>query len=220
GYGAGDAGLMAAVAAELGASLEAIGMHEEAAHRSARLATGSAVAAALSDAVTHEEALELATRTVFEESRYHVVAATIVLEESDEQLLVADLTRGGAPADRHRRPKDAGLVGAALTTGRQILLGDAQNDPRFHWPTPLSVRSLLVTPVVVGGRSVAALELWDAHSDRFDRFDAALMQHVADHLAAAWRSIDLREQSERRAQRLELALEVTRGVGAATSPEG
>ncbi len=156
-FGAGDAELMAAVAAQLGASLAAIRMHEEAAHRSARLATGSAVAAALSDAVTHEEALELATRTVFEESRYHVVAATIVLEESDEQLLVADLTRDGGPSDRHRRPKDAGLVGAALTTGRQIVLGDAQSDPRFHWPTPLSVRSLLVTPVVVSGRSVAAL---------------------------------------------------------------
>jgi GAF domain-containing protein/anti-sigma regulatory factor (Ser/Thr protein kinase) len=170
--------------------------------------------------VTQEEALELATRTVFEESRYHVVAATIVLEESDEQLLVADLTRDGAVADRHRRPRDAGLVGAALTSGRQIMLGDAQADPRFHWPTPLTLRSLLVTPVVVDGRSVAALELWDAHSDRFDRFDAALMQHVADHLAAAWRSIDLRELSERRAQRLELALEVTRGVAAATSPEG
>src|SRR5204862_2368923 len=79
--------------------------------------------------------------------------------------------------------------------------------------------SLLVTPVIVSGRSVAALELWDAHPDRFDRFDAALMQHVADHLAAGWRSIDLREQSERRAQRLELALEVTRSVAAATSPE-
>ncbi len=220
-FGAGDAELMGAVAAQLAASLSAVRMHEESMHRSARLATGSAVAAALSDAVTHEEALELATRTVFEESRYHVVAATIVLEESDEQLLVSDMTRdGGQPTDRHRRPLAAGLVGSALTSRRQLLLGDAQADPRFHWPTPLTLRSLLVTPVVVDGRSVAALELWDAHSDRFDRFDAALMQHVADHLAAAWRSIDLREQSERRARRLELALEVTRGVAAATSPEG
>ena len=46
------------------------------------------------------------------------------------------------------------------------------------------------------------------------------MQHVSDHLAAAWRSINLRDESERRAQRLELTLEVTRGVAAATSPEG
>jgi GAF domain-containing protein len=219
-FGAGDSELMGAVAAQLGASLSAVRMHEESMHRSARLSTGSAVAAALSSAVTHEQALELATRTVFDESRYHVVAATIVLEESEEQLLVSDLTRDGGPTDRHRRPLEAGLVGSALTSQRQLLLGDAQSDPRFHWPTPMNLRSLLVTPVVVDGRSVAALELWDAHSDRFDRFDAALMQHVADHLAAAWRSIDLREQSERRARRLELALEVTRGVAEATSPEG
>src|SRR5262249_4495598 len=69
-------------------------------------------------------------------------------------------------------------------------------------------------------RCVAVLEIWDSHEHRFDRFDAALMQHVADHLAAAWRSINLREESERRAQRLELTLEVTRGVAAASSPEG
>ncbi|MDX6544700.1 MAG: hypothetical protein QOG02_474, partial [Gaiellales bacterium] len=219
-FGPGDAELMSAIASQLAGSLAAVQMHEDATRRSQRLATGSAVAAALAEALTHEQALDLAASTVFAHSSYHVVAATIVLHESDEQQLVADLTRDGSPVDRRRRPLAAGLVGAALASGEQILLGDAQSDPRFEWSTPLTLRSLLVTPVVVNGSSVAALELWDAHADRFDRFDAALIQHVADHLAAAWRSIDLRELSERRAQRLELALEVTRGVASATSPEG
>ncbi|MDX6550649.1 MAG: two-component system, NtrC family, sensor histidine kinase KinB, partial [Gaiellales bacterium] len=204
-FGPGDAELMSAIASQLAGSLAAVQMHEDATRRSQRLATGSAVAAALAEALTHEQALDLAASTVFAHSSYHVVAATIVLHESDEQQLVADLTRDGSPVDRRRRPLAAGLVGAALASGEQILLGDAQSDPRFEWSTPLTLRSLLVTPVVVNGSSVAALELWDAHADRFDRFDAALIQHVADHLAAAWRSIDLRELSERRAQRLELA---------------
>ena len=143
-----------------------------------------------------------------------------MLEDTQEQLLVSDLSRLGAEPGSQRRPLHAGVVGACIQSREQILLGDAQTDPRFDWPHPLPLNSLLVTPVVVDDRCVAALEIWDAHPDRFDRFDAALMQHVSDHLAAAWRSINLRDESERRAQRLELTLEVTRGVAAATSPEG
>ena len=196
------------------------GALEESRHRAARLAVGSAVAAALTDARSPAEALKSAATTVFANSSYDLVAATIVLEDTQEQLLVSDLSRLGAEPVSQRRPLHAGVVGAAIQSREQILLADAQSDPRFDWSHPLPLNSLLVTPVVVDDRCVAALEIWDAHPDRFDRFDAALMQHVSDHLAAAWRSINLRDESERRAQRLELTLEVTRGVAAATSPEG
>ena len=215
-----DAELLASVANVLSGALSKARALEESAHRAARLAVGSAVAAALTDARTQSDALELAARTVYENSHYHLVAATLVLDESREQLLVADLARDGSEPEHSRRPLDAGIVGAALTSREQLLLGDARADPRFDWENPLALDSLLVTPVVVDDRAVAALEVWDAHTNALDRFDAALMQHVADHLAAAWRSISLREESERRAQRLELSLEVTRSVASATSPEG
>ena len=215
-----DAELMASVAALLGSALMRASALEESRHRAARLAVGSAVAAALTDARSPAEALKSAAATVFANSSYDLVAATIVLEDTQEQLLVSDLSRLGADPISQRRPLQAGVVGAAIQSREQILLADAQTDPRFDWPRPLPLNSLLVTPVVVDDRCVAALEIWDAHPDRFDRFDAALMQHVSDHLAAAWRSINLRDESERRAQRLELTLEVTRGVAAATSPEG
>ncbi|HEY0387028.1 MAG TPA: GAF domain-containing protein [Gaiellales bacterium] len=219
-FGGPDLELMSSVAAQVAGALTRTIAIEESGHRAARLAVGSAVAAALTDARTPSEALALAAHTVYDNSAYELVAATLVLEESREQLLIADLSREAREPERMRRPLDAGIVGAAITSGEPILLGSAQDDPRFDWPHPLSVQSLLVTPVVVDGRCVAALEIWNRTRDGFDRFDVALMQHVADHLAASWRSIRLREESERRAQRLELTLEVTRGVAAATSPEG
>ena len=219
-FGPADVDLLHAVAAQTASALMRTFAVEESGHRAARLAVGSAVAAALTDARTPSEALGLAAHTVFENSTYEVVAATLVVEETQEQLLIADLSRTQREPERVRRPLDAGIVGAAIASREAILLGDAQADPRFDWPRPLAVQSLLVTPVIVDGRCVAALEVWDQGHDRFDRYDAALMQHVADHLAASWRSIRLREESERRAQRLELTLELTRGVAAATSPEG
>jgi GAF domain-containing protein len=219
-FGPADVELMQAVASQTGGALMRTFAVEESGHRAARLAVGSAVAAALPEARTPSEALALAAHTVFENSTYEVVAATLVVEETREQLLIADLSREPREPERVRRPLDAGIVGAAISSREAIMLGDAQTDPRFDWPRALPVHSLLVTPVIVDGRAVAALEVWDSGRDRFDRFDLALMQHVADHLAASWRSIRLREESERRAQRLELTLELTRGVAAATSPEG
>jgi GAF domain-containing protein len=219
-FGPADVELMQAVASQTGGALMRTFAVEESGHRAARLAVGSAVAATLPEARTPSEALALAAHTVFENSTYEVVAATLVVEETREQLLIADLSREPREPERVRRPLDAGIVGAAISSREVIMLGDAQTDPRFDWPRALAVHSLLVTPVIVDGRAVAALEVWDSGRDRFDRFDLALMQHVADHLAASWRSIRLREESERRAQRLELTLELTRGVAAATSPEG
>jgi len=219
-FGPADVDLLHAVAAQTASALMRTFAVEESGHRAARLAVGSAVASALTDARTPSEALALAAHTVFENSTYEVVAATLVLDETQEQLLIADLSRAPRESEHVRRPLDAGIVGAAIASRETILLGDAQADPRFDWPRPLAVHSLLVTPVIVDGRCVAALEVWDSGHDVLDRFAAALMQHVADHLAASWRSIRLREESERRAQRLELTLELTRGVAAATSPEG
>src|SRR3954451_412671 len=210
-FGPGDVDLMQAIAAQTGAALMRTFAVEESGHRAARLAVGSAVAAALPEARTPSEALAIAAHTVFENSTYEVVAATLAIEETREQLLIADLTREQHEPERVRRPLEAGIVGAAIAAKEPILLGDAQSDPRFDWPRPLPVHSLLVVPVIVDGRAVAALEVWDHGRDRFDRFDAALMQHVTDHIAASWRSIRLREESERRAQRLELTLELTRG---------
>ena len=81
------------------------------------------------------DALDLAARTVYENSHYHLVAATLVLDETAEQLLVADLSRDGSDPEQVRRPLDAGIVGAAITSREQVLLGDARTTPASTGPT-------------------------------------------------------------------------------------
>jgi GAF domain-containing protein len=65
-----DAELMTSVAALLGSALMRASALEESRHRAARLAVGSAVAAALTDARSPAEALKSAATTVFANSSY------------------------------------------------------------------------------------------------------------------------------------------------------
>ena len=89
-----------------------------------------------------------------------------------------------------------------IASGSQVVLGDALAHPAFDWPAEVLLPSELLTPVIVDGRCIAVLGVYDEHRDRFEPADALAMQTVADQVAATCRGVLLREQSDRRAQRL------------------
>ena len=62
--------------------------------------------------------------------------------------------------------------------------------------------SELLTPVIVDGECLAVLGVYDEARDRFEPADALAMRTVTDQVAAICRGVLLREQSERRAERL------------------
>ena len=140
-----------------------------------------------------EQALELAARATHRAAGFRRVAATLVLDETGEQLHLVEV---GAIAAVHAgaRPLGSGPIGIALTT-QQPVRATGDDGP------------LLVVPVVVEGEAVAALDVVEA-GDTFDQADSALMTLVAEQLAAAWRSLRHRDESERRAHRLAVASEV------------
>jgi len=119
-----------------------------------------------------------------------------------EQVVVANLGDEGTTAVGLRRPIDKGTVGTVIASGSQVVLGDALAHPAFDWPAPNLLPSELLTPVMVDGRCIAVLGVYDEHRDRFEPADALAMHTVADQVAATCRGVLLREQSERRAQRL------------------
>ena len=127
---------MASVAGMLASALMRAGALEESRHRAARLAVGSAVAAALTDAQSPAEALKSAASTVFANSSYDLVAATIVLEDTQEQLLVSDLSRLGAEPGGQRRPLHAGVVGACHPVARADPAGRCPDRPQIRLAAP------------------------------------------------------------------------------------
>lgn len=184
-----------------------------------RLALARAVTAAVLGSSSVEDAYTSAADAVFEHTAYSGVCITRVLPDSGLQEIVADRSRSSATLVGMRRALGEGLVGACILSGDQLVLGTAADDPRYSWPAATRFQSLLMTPIMRDGRCEAVLELADVGEDRFTADDAALMRTVADQLALGLRGVRARQDSERRAEHLEVAAAVTRAVWDATSAE-
>ncbi len=208
-FGDADIALMRIVAGQLAATLRGVRSRVDSERRAARLELAAAVAAAIAPATTVTQALELAAIAIHERAGYERVSASLVLPDSGEQLEMVDIGHG-ATTEPVRRPIDDGLTGEAIRTHQQFTVGSVRADHRYAWPVELEIESLLVTPIVVDDTCVAAIDVADRRIDAYDREDAALMAVVAEHLAAAWRSVRLRDQAERRARRLAIASEVSK----------
>ena len=194
--------------------------------RTEQLALVQAVASAVAGATAVDEAFRMAATVVFEHTRYSGVTATMVDRAAQQQIVVVDLGGDIATTQPIRRDLDAGLVGACIREQAQLVLAEATADPRYSWSADGRWESLLLTPVMVEGRCEGVLELADTEPNRFDAADAALMQAAADQVATALvgvrmreRSTRLQHESQRRAQRLELASDLSREIASTGSVE-
>ena len=142
---------------------------------------------------------------------------------------VADHRQGRSGCGRSRagrdavtvsaHPLDSGIIGQVVRTGKQALLGRSHlADAGGAWAAA-GYESLLATPVVIDRRCEAVIGLSDLRADQFDDSDALLMRTLAEQVAAALRGAALREESDRRATRLNVVAEVARALRAPETVE-
>ncbi|HEY2790163.1 MAG TPA: GAF domain-containing protein [Gaiellales bacterium] len=215
-----DEELVKTIADHVAAAIRAVQLREESARQARRLSLAAEIAKLLAAEQTTEGALRVAVLTVHERANYDAVMAITVLEDSAEQLVVADV---GADRDGFaglRRPIGTGITARTVGSGEQTLINRHEDDPAYvPWGEEESFDSLLSTPVMLDGRCVAVLEVASRPMNQFDDSDRALMTAVAEQLAAALRGVQLRSESEVRAQRLALTASVASAVAEAESAE-
>jgi GAF domain-containing protein len=219
-FNADDAVLMRTLAEQVAAALRGARLRDESERRARRLAVTLDVARAVADAPAIEDALRSAVETVADAIHCGSVAGFMALPETVEQLCVIDIDRHGASVQGMRQPQFAGHNGIVFRTGRQLHLRK-QDDapPGLQWTADdWEYQSAVFTPVQLVGHTVAVITLTDTAVGRFDDDDALLMRTVAEQLAAALRGASLRDESERRARRLALTLEVAKAVATAATP--
>lgn len=200
-----DAVLLQTVAGQLSAVLGGARLRDEAERRSQRLALSLEVAQRVAGADTVDDALRIAAETIFEHAPYLAVTAIRIAADTSEEVVVADKLRESTSITGLRRPLTPRGTGIVHSTRRQHLFTDTLGDPDYvAWLETSTWRTALVTPVIVDGRCEASLTLFHARPGQFEMTEHVLMQTVAEQLAAALRSINLRTESESRARRLEL----------------
>lgn len=84
----------------------------------------------------------------------------------------------GAITPHTRIPLNQGICGAAVTTGRTVVVDDVNSDPRYL-ACSLDTKSEIVVPIRVKGEVVGELDI-DSHSPAaFTADDRQLVEHCA-----------------------------------------
>jgi transcriptional regulator with GAF, ATPase, and Fis domain len=98
-----------------------------------------------------------------------------------------------------RVPADRGIAGAALQTGKPIVVNDAQNDPRLYRDadreTGEITRNLIAVPLSAGHGPIGVIEVLNRRNQEgFDATDLAFLEAVSGSVAIAIENARLYEQ--------------------------
>jgi L-methionine (R)-S-oxide reductase len=96
---------------------------------------------------------------------------------------------GPAPPTHPRFPREQGLCGAAVATGKPVVVGDVASDPRYL-TTHTTTRSEIVVPVLAEGDVVGLIDVESEQPDAFGESDRQLLERCAAVVVPLWRSSD------------------------------
>jgi L-methionine (R)-S-oxide reductase len=110
-------------------------------------------------------------------THYNWVGFYMLAKDGDRDVLVLGSFKG-AMTPHTRIPLNRGICGAAASTGKTIVVDDADSDPRYL-ACSTETKSEIVVPVRVHGKVVGELDI-DSHSAAaFGPADRALCEHAA-----------------------------------------
>jgi GAF domain-containing protein len=137
----------------------------------------------LGDAVRSAPDARAAMEHVVEQLKTQLPSYTwvgIYLMEGDELVLGPFL---GKPSPHTRIPLDRGICGAAASERATIVVDDVRADPRYL-ACSLETRSEIVVPIMRDGRVLGEIDIDSDRPAAFGPADQALLEAVADALAA------------------------------------
>ena len=117
-----------------------------------------------------------------------------------------------------RIPMGDGIIGAAVTTGQAVRVGDVSKDPRYLAAVE-EVRSELAVPLVVRGRVIGVLDIESRELDYFTPNQQMLLTLVASRIGTAVENARLFESAQKQAETLLLLNEIGREASASLQVE-
>ena len=113
-------------------------------------------------------------------TRYNWVGFYLVDPEDSNYLIVGPFAGSFTPNARF--PLNAGLCGAAATTGKVVVVQDVSKDPRYLAGSPL-VKSEIVVPIYANKKLAAELDIESYFADTFTHDEQQFIEASAGVLA-------------------------------------
>ena len=148
-----------------------------------------------------DDVLNAVVRTI--RDVYQCTAASIaLLDESTNEVVTlagANLTPEQIQAARFKYGEH--VAGEVVATGRVVYVPDTQADPRFRVIVP-EIRSLLVVPLTVHGRTIGSLGIDSAQPDAFTPDHERMLTIAGGQIAAIIETLRLLRETRERADEL------------------
>ena len=107
--------------------------------------------------------------------------------KTDELFFEIAVGPAGEKIEKLRLPKNVGIVGQVISSGKTIVLDDAQIDPdhtnEIDNITGLQTHSLICSPLIVQGNILGALEAIDPEIGKFNREHKDVFELLAGQVA-------------------------------------
>lgn len=189
-----DLDLLQQVAGELSIALERLALYRAAQRRSRQFEVISDIGRRVTQAVTLENLLPIAADLIRKSFDYSLTSILLLDEDGADLFVAGASSENPRVAERvlgHRQPKGRGLCGEALARGAAVNVPDVRAEPRFHSAEGVPTRSELVVPIKAGDEVLGVIDVQDDEPDAFTETDVALMETLADQLAAAMQLAEL-----------------------------
>lgn len=150
--------------------------------------------------------------------------SVIHLLEEDEHSLVARAVSGQLVHEKEftrvQMRAGEGVAGQVIREGITINIGDVKADPRFlqsdHHP---KFRSLLVAPVLSGGRQIGTISVQSRNTNAFSARDVELLNSLGIQAAIAIENTRLFEVTQQRLKEVDALYKLSRGLAASLNPD-
>ena len=156
-----------------------------------------------------DQVLNTAARQIKRLIDYEIFAVLLPDEGSNQLYFRFAIGHRPEVVEHWRVPMGDGIIGAAITTGHAIRVGDVRKDPRYLNAVD-SVRSELAVPLIARGRIVGVLDIESSQLDYFTPSQQNILTLVASRIGTAVENARLFENTRRQAETLLLLNEVAR----------
>jgi phosphoserine phosphatase RsbU/P len=209
--------ILTLVASRIGTAVENARLFENVRRQAETLLLLNEVAREASSTLNLEEVLRRAAALAKRLIDYQIFS--ILLYDNTDHVFRHRVTVkfGQRMLEKFAVPEHEGIVGAAASLRRPVVVPDVQLDPRYIMLNP-ETRSELAVPMIYKNSVIGVMDLESPQANYFTQEHVQVLSILASHLAVSIENANLYEQVRRDESRMERDLNAARRIQGALLP--